>query len=191
MKNASPIGSEIPGDWGEPGLDHHKDTPPVPTPITGKDTRDHQNDMEDLDPVTLSVSHLSYGCVLVPRLPQHRLMGDLGISLNNWVRQLALAFGWRLKYLAVHPDYLHWLAVVSPEVLPGQVIRDIRDHTSQRIFAEFPRLAQDNPSGDFWAPGYLIVNGRDALSDRVVDDFLEKLRFHQGAPRTRSGGSHY
>jgi REP element-mobilizing transposase RayT len=184
MENASPAGSKV---TGEPVPEPHNDTRPPPVSITGEDTRGYQIRLEDLDPGNLALCHLSYACVLIPRLPQHHLTGDLAISLDQWVRQLALAFGWRLDHLAIRPDYLHWLGFVPPDIPPGQMVKDLREHTSQRILAEFPRLAQENPSGDFWAPGYLIVNGRDQLSSQVVDDYIEKMRFNQGIPRTRSG----
>lgn len=124
---------------------------------------------------------LTYASVLVPRLPRHHLVGDIAIYLTEWVEQLSLAYGWRLEHLAIRPDYLHWIAVVPPNSSPGLMVHNIRRETSARIFAEFPRLEKDNPSGEFWASGYLIVNGRDPFSRQMVHEFINNIRSHQGA----------
>ena len=113
-------------------------------------------------------------------------MGDLALRLNQWVMQLSVTFGWRLEHLAIRPGYMHWMAVVRPAASPGAMVRDLRQHTSQRIFKEFPWMAWDNPSEDFWAPGYLIVNGRDQLSQQSIQEFIAKTRLHQGASRLGS-----
>jgi REP element-mobilizing transposase RayT len=140
---------------------------------------------EGIESVNPALHNLVYACVLVPRIPQHHLVGDLAIYLNQWVVQLGLAFGWRLAHISVRPNYLHWVAAVPPATSPGHMVRNLREHASQRIFAEFPRLARENPSGDFWAPGYLIINGQTPLSHGVVQDFIGKTRQQQGSSLAR------
>ncbi len=134
-----------------------------------------------LEADNLTLHNLRYACVLVPRLPQHHLVGDLADFLTQWVSQLSLAFGWRLEHLAIRPEFLHWVAVVPPDSSPGTMAHDIRRETSQNIFSEFPRLKRENPSGEFWASGFLIVNGRDPLSRQMVQEFIGSVRTRQGA----------
>jgi len=164
-----------------------------PTPIRETETLVEEEapvDAEDpvvvlkpgaLEPDTATLHNLTYACVLVPRLPQHHLVGDLATFLTQWVTQLSLAFGWRLEHLAIRPDYLHWIAVVPPDSSPGMMVHNIREETSQYVFSEFPRLARENPSGEFWASGYLIVNGRDPFSRQMVQEFIGSVRTRQGA----------
>ncbi len=133
-----------------------------------------------VEPDTLTLHNLTYACVLVPRLPQHHLVGDLADRLAEWVQQLSLAFGWRLEHLAVRPNYLHWIAVVPPSTSPGMMVHNLRLETSRRVFEEFRRLENDNPSGEFWASGYLIVNGRDPFTRQMVQEFIDNVRARQG-----------
>jgi hypothetical protein len=56
----------------------------------------------------------------------------------------------------------------------------MRHHTSQRIFSHFPELAQENPSGDFWAPGYLMVSDSQPPSAQVMQNFIQETRRRQG-----------
>jgi hypothetical protein len=59
----------------------------------------------------------------------------------------------------------------------------MRQHTSQRVFAQFQDLAQENPSGDFWAPGYLIMSSSQPPPVAVMQDFIQGTRRRQGAAK--------
>jgi REP element-mobilizing transposase RayT/CheY-like chemotaxis protein len=134
----------------------------------------------NLQAPTPTLVNLSFACMMIPRLPDHHLTGDLAMRLSEWVAQLCLAFGWRLEHLAVRPDYIQWVVNVPPATSPSYLMRVLRQQTSQRIFTEFPSLARANPSGDFWAPGYLIMSSPQPPPAQVVKDFIQSTRQHQG-----------
>lgn len=123
---------------------------------------------------------LHYACILVPRLPDHYLIGDLSNSLSLWMRRLSVAFGWRLEYLAVRPRWMQWIAGVEPETSAEHVVQQIRRSTSDLVFSEFPRFAMENPSDDFWAPGYLVMTSTKPLPGEIVKEFTEHTRLRQG-----------
>lgn len=133
-----------------------------------------------LEPVSPAMADLSYACLLVPRFDTHHLVGDLADRLNEWVPQVCIAFGWRLEHLSVRPDYLQWVVRVPPSTAPGHVIRVVRQQTSDRLFNEFPRFKKDNPSGDFWAPGYLIMGSSQPHPPHLVRNFIKQTRERQG-----------
>jgi REP element-mobilizing transposase RayT/CheY-like chemotaxis protein len=133
-----------------------------------------------LDPVSPSVYNLDYACLLVPRFAHHHLTGDLSDQLSDWVPQICVAFGWRLEYISVRPEYLLWIANVAPATSPGYLMRILRQHTSEKVFAEFPRFKKENPSGDFWAPGYLIMGGSQPPPAQLIKDFIAQSRQRQG-----------
>jgi REP element-mobilizing transposase RayT len=123
---------------------------------------------------------LNYACLLAPRLPDHHLTGDLAERLAEWAPQLCLAFGWRLVRFSIRPDFFQWIVDVPPATSPGALIRIVRQQTSHRIFQEFPRLKRDNPSGDFWAPGYLVMSSSQPLPVKVIQNFINLTRARQG-----------
>jgi len=162
-----------------------QDEPPIPidirpilitNPITKSEVQ--------LEPESPALHDLAFACVLLPRLPGHHLTGVLNELLNLEMVRLCLAFGWRLEHLAIRPEYLHWVVSVSPDVPASRVIEGIRFQTSDLIFKEFPRLARENPSGDFWAPGFMVINGRRSLAGGLVQEFIQQTRFHQGLEKT-------
>ncbi len=133
-----------------------------------------------LEPVSPALYNLTYACLLVPRFNHHHLTGDLAERLSIWLSQICIAFGWRLEYIAVRPDYLQWIVNVPPSTSPGYLMRIVRQQTSERIFSEFPRLKRENPSGDFWAPGYLIMGGKQPHPPKLVKDYIKQTRKRQG-----------
>jgi REP element-mobilizing transposase RayT/CheY-like chemotaxis protein len=133
-----------------------------------------------LEPVSPAVYNLDYACLLVPRFPHHHMTGDLLDRLGEWVPQICIAFGLRLEYISVRPDYLQWIVNVPPATSPAYLMRILRQHTSENIFAEFPRFKKDNPSGDFWAPGYLIMGGSQPPPAQLIKDFISQTRQRQG-----------
>ncbi len=139
-----------------------------------------------LEPITPGLYNLTYACLLVPRFTSHYLTGDLSDRLSEWIPQICVAFGWRLEYLAVRPEYVQWVVNVPPSASPGYLMRIMRQQTSEKIFAEFPRLKKENPSGDFWAPGYLIMGGTQPHPPQLVKDYIRQTRIRQGLEHPRT-----
>jgi REP element-mobilizing transposase RayT len=133
-----------------------------------------------VEPTTASLYNLTYACLLVPRFSAHYITGDLSDQLSEWIPSICIAFGWRLEFLAVRPEYLQWVVNVQPNASPGYLMRIMRQQTSEKIFAEFPRLKKENPSGDFWAPGYLIMGGSQPHPPQLVRDYIRQTRQRQG-----------
>jgi REP element-mobilizing transposase RayT len=133
-----------------------------------------------LEPVSPALYYLPYACLLIPRFPKHYLTGDLATHLSAWLPQICIAYSWRLEYLSVRPEYLQWVANAPPNISPENLIRLTRRQTSERIFENLPQMKHENPSGDFWAPGYLIMAGPQPQPARLVQDYIKRTRQHQG-----------
>lgn len=148
------------------------------------DTRPHVlrsvTRLNQLEPTSPALSLLNYTCVLVPRMPQHFLIGDTAEQLGQWVQNLCLAFGWRLEGISIRPEYLQWMVQVAPSVSPGNMVKIIRQRTSYYLFNAFEAYKQQNPSGDFWATGYLIISGPQPPSAQLLRDYITQTRKRQG-----------
>ena len=133
-----------------------------------------------VEPTTAGLYHLTYACLLVPRFSAHYLTGDLADQVGEWLPNICIAFGWRLEFLSVRPEYLQWVVNVQPNTSPGYLMRIMRQQTSEKIFTDFTRLKRENPSGDFWAPGYLIMGGTQPHPQQLVHDYIRQTRQRQG-----------
>ena len=166
-------------------------TSPVRPPQPGEmdETRPHLDGdvagLLGLEPASPALYKLNYACLLVPRLKSHYLTGDVASQLGESLPDICIAFGWRLEFMAVRPEYLQWVVSVPPNTAPGHVMRVIREQTSEILFKEFPRMKKENPSGDFWAPGYLIMGGTQSHPQQLVKDYIKQTRDRQGSSQTR------
>jgi REP element-mobilizing transposase RayT len=138
-----------------------------------------------LEPISPGLYNLTYACLLVPRFSSHYLTGDMSDRISEWLPQICIAFGWRLEYLAVRPEYVQWVVNVPPATSPGYLMRIMRQQTSEKIFIEFSRMKKENPSGDFWAPGYLIMGGTQPHPPQLVKDYIKQTRTRQGYSEPR------
>ncbi|MCB9134936.1 MAG: IS200/IS605 family transposase [Anaerolineales bacterium] len=129
---------------------------------------------------TQALYNLSFACVMLPRFPHHHLTSDLAVRIGEWIPQICVAFGWRVEHLAIRPEYVQFMVNVPPATSPGYLMRIITKVTSQRVFSSFPRFQDENPSGEFWAPGYLILSSTQLPPHRMVKDFITQTRKRQG-----------
>jgi REP element-mobilizing transposase RayT len=133
-----------------------------------------------LQPAVSLGGDLRYAYVLIPRLPTHRLEGDLAEKLAAWLPQLCLAFAWRLEHLSIQPGFVQWMVSIPPDASPDSVAHTLDVHLSERIFAEFPALKRDNPSGHFFAPGFFVSTSLPEADK--VSDYIRQTRNRQGIP---------
>ena len=130
-------------------------------------------------PATQLFNNITFTCMLVPRLPEDMVNDDLAHFLANLLPQICLVFGWQLGKVEFKPDYMLWTAQVLPAVSPGHMVRVIRQRTSKHIFQQYPDLKSHNPSDDFWAPGYLIINGNEPPTEKAMQEFIQQTRRRQ------------
>ena len=154
-------------DSGQPG-----DTTPIRIHMPQSATH--------LEPLPSILTKPVYASALVPRIAQHYLTGELAERLGQWVPQLCLALGWSLESLRVRPDYMEWALRLPPTLSPGKMLRIIRERTSERVFLAYQKLRDENPSGNFWAPGFLIVSGVHTLPLPALRKYIIEMRQRQG-----------
>jgi REP element-mobilizing transposase RayT len=133
-----------------------------------------------VEPAAQNFSELSYVCLLIPRFSDHHLIGDITEDLVAWMKQICVSYGWRLDAVSVRPGYLQWVMIVPLNANPAQFLRIIRQHTSQKIFEDYPRFKRLNMSGQFWAPGNFVVAGSQLQTPETINNFILQTRRNQG-----------
>jgi REP element-mobilizing transposase RayT len=119
-------------------------------------------------------------CIMLPRLPWHKISGDLANKMPARIKQISLAFGFRLNRIVIKPDYVLWFVFLPEELSVDQVVGTVKQFSSIWIFEEFPKIRLENPSGDFWAPGYLVINAERPIQQTIIDTFIQQTRSRQG-----------
>ncbi|NJN44143.1 MAG: IS200/IS605 family transposase [Anaerolineae bacterium] len=159
-----------------PSAPRSPENPPTPIEMEGYPTVEPVLPSEP----TPAIYNLSFACVMIPRFPHHHLTSDLAARIGEWIPQICVAFGWRVEHLSIRPDYVQFMVNVPPATSPGYLMRIITKVTSQRVFNSFIRFQDENPSGEFWAPGYMIISSTQLPPHRMVNDFIAQTRKRQG-----------
>jgi hypothetical protein len=136
--------------------------------------------IKDLETAYPAYSSLAYTFILIPKIETVLLVGDLASRLNRWVAQLCLAYGWRLDQVQVRPKYLQWTVRVLPYGSPGNIASIMRLQLSSLVLKYRNDLEALLPSGDFWAPGYLVLSGPQQASIHLVEELIADIRRRQG-----------
>ena len=123
-----------------------------------------------------SLCDTTYTCLLLPRFNSHQLTDMLADLMPEWFSNICTAFGWRLEYLDIHPDYIQWVANLPPTLAPAKHITIVRRETSKLIFEGFPIFKRENLSGDFWSPGFMLTCGTHLHSLQQIKDFIQQNR---------------
>jgi REP element-mobilizing transposase RayT len=121
-----------------------------------------------------------YTCILIPRLADNRLEGNLAEELRNWIPPLCKTLGWNLRNLVILPEMLQWTVDVSEDVSPGSLVRDLRHKSTQHIANRFQGHHQETEQEDFWAPGFLVVRGPNPPETHLLQNFILQTRRRQG-----------
>ena len=155
-------------------------TPFAGIPLPPPASPEPWNHVDETDTPGGDFASLTYTCVMLPRLPDVKLSGRLVNKLAERLQQICLAYGWRLITQVIRPDTFQWTVQVSAIVSPGSVARIVRQQTSQFIFDHFEQFDSILPSGDFWAPGYLIISGAQPPDTRLIGEYIKQTRRRQG-----------
>lgn len=123
---------------------------------------------------------ISYASLLIPRFHNHVLSGDITTHLYKSMQRVCLSYDWKLGFIEIQPDYLHWVMSVKLSETPAHFIRVIRKYLSLYIFEEFPRFKNENVSNDFWAASNLILAGQMPHPKPLIDEFIRITRMRQG-----------
>lgn len=129
---------------------------------------------------------LTYTFLIIPRLPTNMLHGDLKARLEQWLITLADAYDWEADTILIEPSHIELHVRAAPGDSPDYIAKTLQAETSDRILAEFPRLAADHAKrpGAFWSPGYFVTTPGRPLSLDEIGAFIEYQR------REQSGGKY-
>lgn len=132
------------------------------------------------EPVSDQPYNLSYACLLIPRFISHRMEGDIVEYLHMWMEQICISYSWQLEFIDVQPEHLQWILNVPAAIAPAHFMRLTRELTSNRIFVNFPKFKKQNLGKDFWAPGHLVIVGKQPHSPEMIQEFIRLTRQQQG-----------
>lgn len=131
-----------------------------------------------LEPASPAYYNLNYACLLLTRRRDHKLTGNLKPLLERWMRDIAVAYGWRIKKLNIDQETLQWVVSVPPTTSANEMLRIFRTETTRRIFESFPHY-RNQLADDFWAPGYLLTGNERLFTSDYIQRYVQRMRSNQ------------
>jgi hypothetical protein len=126
-------------------------------------------------PESASGGRATYGLVLAPRLPDHRLDRPLAGRLQTWTARFCQASDASPQAVDVRSDYLVMTVELPAEVGPATFVERLQRELSASLLAAYPGLAASLPGGRFWAERYLLTPA-SSPSPEAIQAFLRDLR---------------
>ena len=126
----------------------------------------------------------TYTTFVTPLLKRHALTRELAQILAKSMNTVCANNHWKLLNMTARPSGMLWTARIPPNVTTGQMVKIIREETSEMLYEVHPRLKYEALSENFWAANYLVVSGNDAPDENSIKEFLQRI--HQ---TNRNNGS--
>jgi hypothetical protein len=123
-------------------------------------------------PPSLKDFRFNYTLVLLPGDHNQFLARNLSEKLSSVMPEIHEDQGWRMTSITVRPQYLLWTVTVPMGVCPHRIIQEVRNLTSNSIFANFPEIAKTKTSNDFWSSKFLAVSGSEPPPANLIFDFV-------------------
>ena len=128
----------------------------------------------------------TYTTFVTPLLKRHALTRELAQILAKSMNTVCEKNHWKLINMTARPSGMLWTARIPPNVTTGQMVKIIREESSEMLYEVHPRLKYEALSENFWAANYLVVSGNEAPDDNSIKEFLQRI--HQ---TNRSNGSRH
>jgi REP element-mobilizing transposase RayT len=146
----------------------------IPTPSTNQPLAE-----ETAEPTAPVVPNLkdfrfNYTCVLLPGDRNQFLARSLSEKLGTIMPEIHEDQGWRMTSITIRPQYLLWTVAVPMGVCPNKIMSEVRNLTSNSIYANFPDIAKTKTSNDFWSSKFLAVSGSELPPANLIFEFVSQ-----------------
>jgi putative transposase len=112
--------------------------------------------------------------VFVTKYRKPVLRGEVGQRLRDLIREICRSNDIEIVKGHVHPDHVHLLLGVPPNLSPSRVMQAIKGKTSHHLLREYRKVNKEFWGRHLWARGYF-----GASSGNVTDEVLAMYIEHQ------------
>lgn len=117
-----------------------------------------------------ATSDINYHFVFCPKYRRSVLVGSVGDTLVELIRQIVPGIGGEVLELVVRPDHVHLFATFPPTIAPYQIMHRIKGETSHELRERFPSLKSRLPS--LWTRSYYCGTA-GTVSSETIRKYIE------------------
>ena len=132
--------------------------------------------MRELRRAAHTVYSLHYHFVFTTKYRKPVLVGEIGHSVRDLIREICRSEDIEILQGHVRPDHVHLLLSAPPHLAPSRVMQAIKGKTSHHLLAGHRKLRAEFWGRHLWARGYFV-----ATSGNVTDETIAEYIRLQGA----------
>lgn len=121
---------------------------------------------------TTSVSLSNYHLIFCPKRRRKVLVNAVQVCLDALIRETVAALDCTVLALEIMPDHVHLFVSAPPTLAPHQIVRRIKDRSSQVLRQEFPQLLR-LPS--LWTRSYFSSTANN-VSSQTIQRYITEQR---------------
>jgi len=101
------------------------------------------------------------------------LVGEVGVSVRNWVREICAELEVEIIKGHVSRDHVHLFVSSPPHISPSQLMQRIKGKTSRKLMMEYSHLRRRCWGRHVWARGFFVASSGN-ITDEVIMEYIEK-----------------
>jgi putative transposase len=100
------------------------------------------------------------------------LVGEVGVSVRNWVREICAEFEVEIIKGHVSKNHVHLFVSSPPHISPSQLMQRIKGKTSRKLMMEYSHLRRQCWGRHVWARGFFVASSGN-ITDEVIMEYIE------------------
>ena len=109
-------------------------------------------------------------------------MGGIKDRVKELFYQIAEQFDFEIDRCEIAEEHVHVLLSFPPRYSISKVVGIIKSISSNKIFAEFPKIKKQLWAGHLWEQGYFVRTVGEQMTDDVIRRYIDKHSFSYDQP---------
>src|SRR6266508_697830 len=127
--------------------------------------------MRELRRAAHTVYSLHYHFVFTTKDRKPVLVGEIGQSVRDLIREICRSEDIEIVQGHVRPDHVHLLLSAPPHLAPSRVMQAIKGKTSHHLLQDYRRLRAAFWGRHLWGRGYFVCSSGN-VTEEVIAEYI-------------------
>lgn len=120
--------------------------------------------------------------VFTPQMSGQYLTGELGNYLGDLIKKLCESYEWKLKGMAIRPEYTRLSIQVSELLETEDIVKLVKEYTTWHVNERFSSPDDFEGKRTFWAADTLLITDHSIPDGSEIRNFLQSVKSKLTSP---------
>ena len=125
--------------------------------------------MQQLRRAAHTAYSLHYHFVFTTKYRKPVLVGEIGQSVRDLIREICRSEDIEIVQGHVRPDHVHLLLSAPPHLAPSRVMQAIKGKTSHHLLQDYRRLRSTFWGRHLWGRGYFVASSGNVTDETIAE----------------------